>query len=47
MEYVFKLRLVGQQVQIHTLLVFFVIIGGLKFFGIPALFTGLGSSRAF
>lgn len=39
-EYVFKPRLVGKQVQIHPLLIFFAIIGGLKFFGILGIIYG-------
>jgi predicted PurR-regulated permease PerM len=33
-EYIFKPKMVGQQVNIHPLLIFFAIIGGLKLFGI-------------
>jgi predicted PurR-regulated permease PerM len=33
-EYFFKPKLVGKRVQMHTLLVFLSIIGGLKLFGI-------------
>jgi predicted PurR-regulated permease PerM len=32
-EYFFKPKLVGQRVQMHTLLVFLSIIGGLQLFG--------------
>jgi len=39
-EYIFKPRLVGQRVQIHTLLVFLSIIGGLKLFGILGIIYG-------
>lgn len=39
-EYLFKPRLVGKQVQIHPLLIFFAIIGGLKFFGILGIIYG-------
>jgi predicted PurR-regulated permease PerM len=39
-EYAFKPRLVGQRVQMHTLLVFFSIIGGLKLFGILGIIYG-------
>jgi predicted PurR-regulated permease PerM len=39
-EYVFKPKLVGQQVKMHTLLVFFSIIGGLKLFGILGIIYG-------
>ena len=35
-----KPRLVGQQVKMHTLLVFFSIIGGLKMFGIIGIIYG-------
>jgi predicted PurR-regulated permease PerM len=39
-EYLFKPRLVGQRVKMHTLLVFFSIIGGLKLFGILGIIYG-------
>jgi predicted PurR-regulated permease PerM len=39
-EYVFKPKLVGHQVQMHTLLVFFAIVGGLKLFGILGIIYG-------
>ena len=39
-EYFFKPRLVGQRVQMHTLLVFLSIIGGLKLFGILGIIYG-------
>lgn len=39
-EYLFKPKLVGQRVQMHTLLVFFSIIGGLKLFGILGIIYG-------
>lgn len=39
-EYIFKPKLVGQRVQMHTLLVFFSIIGGLKLFGILGIIYG-------
>lgn len=39
-EYIFKPRLVGKQVQMHPLLVFFSIIGGLKLFGILGIIYG-------
>jgi len=39
-EYLFKPKLVGQRVQIHTLLVFFSIVGGLKLFGILGIIYG-------
>jgi predicted PurR-regulated permease PerM len=39
-EYIFKPRLVGHRVQMHTLLVFLAIIGGLKFFGILGIIYG-------
>ena len=39
-EYVFKPRLVGQRVQMNTLLVFLSIIGGLKLFGILGIIYG-------
>ena len=39
-EYLFKPRLVGHRVQMHTLLVFFSIIGGLKLFGILGIIYG-------
>ena len=40
MEYIFKPKLVGQRVQMHTLLVFLSIIGGLKLFGILGIIYG-------
>ncbi len=39
-EYLFKPKLVGQRVQMHTLLVFLSIIGGLKLFGILGIVYG-------
>ena len=39
-EYLFKPRMVGHRVQMHTLLVFFSIIGGLKLFGILGIIYG-------
>lgn len=39
-EYIFKPKLVGTQVQMHTLLVFLSIIGGLKLFGILGIIYG-------
>lgn len=39
-EYFFKPKLVGQRMQMHTLLVFFSIIGGLKLFGILGIIYG-------
>jgi predicted PurR-regulated permease PerM len=39
-EYLFKPKLVGQRVQMHPLLVFFAIIGGLKLFGILGIIYG-------
>ena len=39
-EYIFKPRLVGQRVQMHPLLVFLSIIGGLKLFGILGIIYG-------
>lgn len=39
-EYILKPRLVGKQVQMHALLVFFSIIGGLKLFGILGIIYG-------
>jgi predicted PurR-regulated permease PerM len=39
-EYFFKPKLVGQRVQMHTLLVFLSIIGGLKLFGILGIIFG-------
>jgi predicted PurR-regulated permease PerM len=39
-EYFFKPRIVGQRVQMHTLLVFLSIIGGLKLFGILGIIYG-------
>lgn len=39
-EYIFKPKLVGRRVQMHTLLVFFSIIGGLSVFGILGIIYG-------
>lgn len=39
-EYLFKPKLVGSQVKMHTLLVFIAIIGGLKLFGILGIIYG-------
>lgn len=39
-EYLFKPRLVGQRVRMHTLLVFLSIIGGLNLFGILGIIYG-------
>ncbi len=39
-EYIFKPKLVGKRVRMHTLLVFFSIIGGLKMFGILGIIYG-------
>ncbi len=39
-EYFFKPKLVGKRVQMHTLLVFLSIIGGLKLFGILGIIYG-------
>ncbi|MFC1516694.1 AI-2E family transporter, partial [Thermodesulfobacteriota bacterium] len=39
-EYLLKPKLVGQRVQVHTLLVFFAIVGGLKLFGILGIIYG-------
>lgn len=39
-EYVFKPRLVGQRVKMHTLLVFLSIMGGLNLFGILGIIYG-------
>jgi len=39
-EYLFKPKLVGKRVQMHTLLVFLSIIGGLKLFGIMGIIYG-------
>jgi predicted PurR-regulated permease PerM len=39
-EYVFKPKIVGKQVKIHPLLIFFAIIGGLKLFGILGIIYG-------
>ncbi|MDJ0784149.1 MAG: AI-2E family transporter [Desulfosarcinaceae bacterium] len=46
-EYLFKPRLVGQRVKMHTLLVFFAIIGGLKVFGILGIVYGPLIATAF
>ena len=39
-EYLVKPKLVGRQVQMHTLLVFLSIMGGLKLFGILGIIYG-------
>jgi len=39
-EYLFKPKLVGDRVKMHTLMVFFSIIGGLKLFGILGIIYG-------
>lgn len=39
-EYIFKPKIVGQQVNIHPLLIFFAIVGGLKLFGILGIIYG-------
>ena len=39
-EYVFKPKLVGHRLQLHTLLVFLSIVGGLKAFGILGIIYG-------
>jgi predicted PurR-regulated permease PerM len=39
-EYLFKPKLVGHRVKMHTLLVFLAIIGGLKLFGILGIIYG-------
>lgn len=39
-EYIFKPKLVGHRVDMHPLLVFFAIIGGLKLFGILGIIYG-------
>ena len=39
-EYFFKPRIVGKRVQMHTLIVFLAIIGGLKLFGILGIIYG-------
>ncbi len=39
-EYLFKPKLVGHHVNIHPLLIFFAIIGGLKLFGILGIIYG-------
>ena len=39
-EYFFKPKLVGTRVQMHTLLVFLSIVGGLKLFGILGIIYG-------
>lgn len=46
-EYLFKPKLVGQRVQMHTLLVFLAIIGGLKLFGILGIVYGPLIATAF
>ncbi len=39
-EYLFKPRLVGERVKMHTLLVFLSIVGGLKLFGVMGIIYG-------
>lgn len=39
-EYIFKPKIVGDRVKMHTLLVFLAIIGGLKLFGILGIIYG-------
>ena len=46
-EYLFKPKLVGKRVQMHTLLVFLAIIGGLKLFGILGIVYGPLIATAF
>jgi len=46
-EYLLKPKLVGQQVKMHTLLVFFSIMGGLKLFGILGIIYGPLVATAF
>lgn len=40
MEYIFKPKLVGQRVNMHTMLVFLSIMGGVKLFGILGIIYG-------
>lgn len=46
-EYILKPKIVGTRVQMHTLLVFFSIIGGLKLFGILGIIYGPLIATAF
>jgi predicted PurR-regulated permease PerM len=46
-EYLFKPKLVGKRVQMHTLLVFLSLIGGLKLFGILGIIYGPLVATAF
>jgi predicted PurR-regulated permease PerM len=46
-EYIFKPKVVGQRVKMHTLLVFFSIIGGLNLFGILGIIYGPLIATAF
>jgi len=46
-EYLLKPKLVGQRVKMHTLIVFFSIIGGLKMFGILGIIYGPLVATAF
>ncbi len=39
-EYIFKPKLVGKRVRMHTLMVFFSIIGGIKMFGLLGIIYG-------
>lgn len=46
-EYIFKPKIVGRRVQMHTLLVFLSIIGGLRLFGILGIIYGPLIATAF
>jgi predicted PurR-regulated permease PerM len=46
-EYLFKPRLVGERVKMHTLIVFLAIMGGLKLFGILGIIYGPLIATAF
>jgi len=46
-EYLFKTRLVGQRVKMHTLLLFLVTLGGLKLFGMLGIVYGPLAATAF
>ena len=46
-EYLLKPRVVGKRVQMHTLVVFLSIIGGLKLFGILGIIYGPLIATAF
>jgi predicted PurR-regulated permease PerM len=46
-EYLFKPKLVGERVKMHTLIVFLAIMGGLNLFGILGIIYGPLIATAF